>query len=423
MADFRALDLNDKIIEAIESKGYKYPTPIQEKTIPALMQGKDVLGIAQTGTGKTASFSLPIIDHISKIDDDLMPYQTHALILAPTRELATQIHNNILSYSKNTDISSTVIMGGVRKERQIEQMEKGIDIIVATPGRLMDLISQECILLDRVEVFVLDEADMMLDMGFLQDVQVVVSKLPKNRQTVLFSATMPKEIEKLSKTILNQPVKIATTVESTTTDNIDQSVYFTLEDNKLPILLMLMEQPETEKVIVFCKAKYSVKAIVDTLTAAGINTGEIHSNRSQNERNQAIKEFTDGDIRVLVATDIAARGIDVKNVTHVINFNMPEDATYYVHRIGRTARAGNNGVAISLCAERDLSLLRNVERLIKTEIPKNLDQPFHHEYKPLPKKGKHKDSSASIRRANRKRPSQAKVAAKRKFMAKIKAKN
>ena len=414
MSDFKALKLNQLILESIKAKGYSTPTPIQAKAIPLLIQGKDVLGIAQTGTGKTASFSLPIINSLIEIEGDLMPNQIHALILAPTRELATQIHNNIVSYSSNLDLTTAVIMGGVRKENQIELMKKGIDIVVATPGRFMDLMSGGHILLDRLEVFVLDEADMMLDMGFLEDVKTVTRNLPKNRQNVMFSATMPREIEKLAKSILKDPVTAAVAKQSTTIDNVDQSVFFTLEDNKLPILLMLLEDSKTDKVIVFCKAKYSVKSIVDTLTAASISTGEIHSNRSQNERNQAIKEFTDGDIRVLVATDIASRGLDVKGVTHVINFNMPEDPTFYVHRIGRTGRAGKDGIAISLCAERDLALLRNVQKVIKMDIPVVIDQPFHHEYKPLPKKGKHKASSSSMRQ--RKKPSQAKVKARKKFL-------
>ena len=420
MSDFKSLNLNPLILNTIKMKGYTAPTPIQAKTMPHLLKGKDVLGIAQTGTGKTASFSLPIIHRILNIKDDLLPNQIHALILAPTRELATQIHKNIVSYSTDLDISSAAIIGGVRKENQIEVMNKGIDIVVATPGRLLDLISGGHILLERLEVFVLDEADMMLDMGFFKDVTTITNSLPAQRQTVLFSATMPKEIESLAENILKDPVKIATAAQSSTINNIAQQVYFVLEDNKLPLLLMLLENTKTEKVLVFCKAKYSVKNIVDALSENGISNGEIHSNRTQNERNQAIKEFTDGNIRVLVATDIASRGIDVSNVTHVINFNMPEDATYYVHRIGRTGRAGKVGTAISLCAERDLALLRNVKKLIKVEIPVISDQPFHKEYKPLPKKGKHKESRSSTRQ--RKRPSQAKVAAKKKFLQNLQSK-
>jgi ATP-dependent RNA helicase RhlE len=420
MADFRSFKLLPGIHDAIDDKGYKYPTIIQERTIPILLAGHDLLGIAQTGTGKTASFSLPLIDRVARIEDDLMPNQIHALILAPTRELATQIHDNILSYSKDIEISSTVIMGGVRKENQIEIMKDGIDIVVATPGRLMDLMGGGYIKLDRLEVFILDEADMMLDMGFHEDVTTISTMLPSERQTVLFSATMPREIEILAKSLLKNPKKIEAARESSTIEKIDQSIYYTLEDNKIPLLLHLLENESLERVLVFCKAKYSVAAITEALSENNIGNCEIHSNRTQTERNKAIEDFKSGDVRVLVATDIASRGIDIDGVTHVINFNMPEDSTFYVHRIGRTARAGREGVAISFCAERDLSLLRNVKKLIKIDIPEVLDHPFHHYYAPLPSKGKHKDSSSSIRKSKRKRPSQAKRAAKKKFLANLK---
>ncbi len=419
MADFSALKLLPSIINSLKGKGYKYPTIIQERAIPILLNDNDLLGIAQTGTGKTASFSLPLIDKLARNPKVLTPYSCRAVILAPTRELASQIQENILSYSKYTDLKSLTIMGGVRKEYQIEAMKEGVDIIVATPGRFMDLMGDDYILLKDLEVFVLDEADMMLDMGFFEDVKTIASLLPLKRQTVMFSATMPKEIESLTKTILHNPVKVETAPQSSTLDTIDQKIYYTLEDNKIPLLLSLLEGDSIKRTLVFCKAKYSVSAIVEALNSAGISTGEIHSNRNQSQRNQAMLDFSNGDIRVLVATDIASRGIDVDGVTHVINFNMPEDASFYVHRIGRTARAGKEGVAISFCAERDLSLLRNVKKLIKTDIPEVLDHPFHHFYPPLPKKGKHRESSSSMRKKNRKRPSQAQRAAKKKLISKL----
>jgi ATP-dependent RNA helicase RhlE len=419
MADFTELKLLPAILESISAKGYKYPTVIQERAIPVILKGHDVLGIAQTGTGKTASFSLPLIDRLLRSKVGLKPNHCRAVILAPTRELATQIHKNILSYSNQMELTSAIIMGGVRKAYQIEAMDSGVDIIVATPGRFMDLMGSEHIILDLVEVFILDEADMMLDMGFYQDVQTVAAILPKSRQTLMFSATMPKEIEKLAKSILNKPIKIAAAPQSTTIDKINQSVYFTLEDNKIPLLLSLLQDSSIKRVLVFCKAKYSVASIVEALESKLITTGEIHSNRTQTERNAAIHDFTEGNIRVLVATDIASRGIDIDDVTHVINFNMPEDATFYVHRIGRTARAGRDGNAISFCAERDLSLLRNVQKLIGIDIPQVLDQPFHHEYEPLKKKGGHRPASSSIRKHNRKRPSQAKRASKKKLLDKL----
>jgi ATP-dependent RNA helicase RhlE len=420
MIEFNALKLLPEILDAVTAKGYKNPTVIQERTIPVLLKGHDVLGIAQTGTGKTASFSLPLIDKLKRKKVEVLPNSCRAVVLAPTRELATQIHNNIISYSKNMNISSTIIIGGVRKENQIEIMSKGSDIIVATPGRFMDLMGSEDILLDQLEVFILDEADMMLDMGFYKDVQTISELLPEKRQTVMFSATMPKEIEILAKSILDRPIKIAAAPESSTLDNIDQSVYFTLEDNKIPLLLNLLQNESITRVLIFCKAKYAVAGIVEALSANDISTGEIHSNRTQTERNQAIQDFTEGNIRVLVATDIASRGIDIDDVTHVINFNMPEDATFYVHRIGRTARAGRDGTAISFCAERDLALLRNVQKLIKIDIPKVIDQPFHHEYPPLKAKGNHRPSSRSVRKDNRKRPTQAKKASKKKLLEKLK---
>jgi ATP-dependent RNA helicase RhlE len=419
MTAFSELKLLPSILESITAKGYKHPTMIQERAIPVILKGHDLLGIAQTGTGKTASFSLPLLDRLSRKKVELKTNHCRAVILAPTRELATQIHQNIISYSSTTDITSAIIMGGVRKTIQIEAMQTGVDIIVATPGRFMDLMGSEDILLGQVEVFILDEADMMLDMGFLQDVQAVSRMLPENRQTLMFSATMPREIERLAKSILNKAIKIAVAPQSTTIDTIDQSVYFTLEDNKIPLLLSLLEDESIKRVLVFCKAKYAVADIVEALKSKDITTGEIHSNRTQTERNEAIHDFTAGNIRVLVATDIASRGIDIDDVSHVINFNMPEDATFYVHRIGRTARAGRSGTAISFCAERDLSLLRNIKKLITIDIPEVKDHPFHHEYPPL-KKGIHRTSSSEMRKRERKRPSQAKRDSKRRLLDKFK---
>jgi ATP-dependent RNA helicase RhlE len=420
MADFSALKLLPVILESITTKGYKYPTVIQERAIPVLLKGHDLLGIAQTGTGKTASFSLPLIDRLVRNKTELNPNSCRAVILAPTRELATQILNNIVSYSTNTELTSALIIGGVRKENQIEAVNTGVDVIVATPGRFMDLMGDKYILLNQLEVFILDEADMMLDMGFYEDVKTISRALPETRQSVLFSATMPPDIERLAKALLNSPIKIAAAPQSSTIEKIKQSVYFTLEDNKVPLLLLLLEDDSIERVLIFCKAKYSVSHIVDALSSRDITNGEIHSNRTQSERNKAIEDFTEGRVRVLVATDIASRGIDVDGVTHVINYNMPEDATFYVHRIGRTARAGRDGTAISLCAERDLALLRNIQKLIKIEIPQVLDHPFHFEYPPLKSKGGHRPSSASIRKSNRKRPSQAKRASKQKLLDKLK---
>lgn len=414
MTDFKAFKLLPEIFARISDKGYQTPTSIQEKSIPVLLKGHDLLGIAQTGTGKTASFSLPIIDRLARWPVTVGANETRALILAPTRELATQIHQNILSYSMGLGIKSAIIIGGVRKTTQVEILNGGVDIVVCTPGRLMDHMSGGHIKFDQLEVFVLDEADMMLDFGFLDDVKLISKRLPEKRQSIMFSATMAKDIERLAKSLLRNPVKLQDVKESSTISTVEQLVYFVEEENKLKLLTSLLEDGSATRVMVFCKAKYGIADVVEQLNSHSILNGEIHSNKTQTERDQAIGDFSTGKIRVLVATDIAARGIDVLDVTHVINFNMPDDSTYYVHRIGRTARAGKNGMAISLCAERDLALLRNVQKRIKMEIPAILDHPFHKEYAPLDPKKKKKWSSASLR--ERKRPSQAKVAAKKKFL-------
>lgn len=414
MSGFNSLKLRPEILAKIANMRYQTPTPIQERSIPVLLKGHDLLGIAQTGTGKTAAFSLPIIDRLVRNPVALGPNQTRALILAPTRELATQIHQNILSYSEGLDIKSAIIIGGVRKTTQIETLQDGIDIIVCTPGRLMDHMGGGHIKFDQLEVFVLDEADMMLDFGFLDDVNTISQRLPLKRQNIMFSATMPKVIERLAKSLLVNPIKIQAAKESSTIGTVEQVVYFVEEKDKYPLVTSLLEDQSATRVIIFCKAKYGIADVVEQLNKNKISNCEIHSNRTQTERDQAISDFSSGKIRVLVATDIAARGIDVLDVTHVINFNLPDDSTYYVHRIGRTARAGKTGKAISLCAQRDLSLLRNVQKRINMNIPVIIDQPFHKEFKPLNPKKKSMVSSASLR--VRKRPTQAKRAAKKKFL-------
>ncbi|MFG1499531.1 DEAD/DEAH box helicase [Halobacteriovorax sp. XZX-3] len=384
MVDFNSFKLSKCIQDALVDIGHVKPTPIQEKSIPTLLEGRDLLGIAQTGTGKTAAFSLPMIEKFMTCEVQLMPNHCRAIILAPTRELVTQINESILSFSKNGDVRSTVIMGGVSSAPQIVALNEGVDIVVATPGRFIDLMEQGFIKLSQVETFVLDEADMMLDMGFYEGVVDIASRLPGIHQTVLFSATMPKEIETLANQILNKPVKVEVAAQSSTVDKIEQSVYFTLAENKNYLLLSLLEDKTKSRIIIFCKAKYAVSEVVELLARSDVSVGEIHSNLTQGQRNKAIEDFTSGAIRVLVATDIASRGIDINDVDLVINYNMPEDATYYVHRIGRTARAGREGVALSLCSEKDLPFLRNVQKLIGKNISQVLDHPFHHDY-PLSK--------------------------------------
>lgn len=403
MSDFKSLNLLPSILNEIVRKGYLRPTPIQAKSIPVLMQGQDLLGIAQTGTGKTASFSLPIIDRLGRLEDRPAPKQIRALILAPTRELATQIHKNISSYSQGLQVKSAIVIGGVRKENQIEELKEGVDIVVATPGRLLDLMNEEYIKFDELKFFVLDEADMMLDFGFLEDVKKISSRLPKKKQTAFFSATMPRPIEELAQKLLINPAKVESTPESSTVEKIEQLVYFVDESDKLSLLLMLLEDQKLERVLIFCKAKYAVINIVEALSKSDISHVEIHSNRTQTQRDQAMADFREGKCRVLVATDIAARGIDVLDVGHVINFNLPDDPSYYVHRIGRTARAGKEGIAISFCSEKELVLLRNVQKVIKKTISIERQHPFHKEYSiPKPTANKRKRPTQAKRRARKK---------------------
>lgn len=382
LMSFNSLNLLPEIIRELDCKGYEVPTPIQEKAIPLILEGRDLLGIAQTGTGKTAAFSLPLIQRIHNSRIELEKRKVRSLILTPTRELATQIESHIALYSKEIGVKSVVVIGGARKEVQIENLENGADVVIATPGRLMDLMKGAYIDLSSLEVLVLDEADMMLDMGFLRDIEFITSALPASKQTILFSATMPKLIEELASKILLKPVKVEVAPQSSTIEKIEQNIFYVEEGNKLYLLSRVLEDPSIKKAMVFCKAKYGVANVVEHLEKGKVSVGEIHSNKSQVEREEALRDFSEGDLRVLVATDIASRGIDISKVTHVINFNMPEDATNYVHRIGRTARAGRSGKAISLVGEKDLPLLRNVEKLIKITIPRIVDQPFHKEFQP-----------------------------------------
>lgn len=389
MTSFSNLNLSSSTLEALSSLGYKAATPIQEKSIPLLLEGRDLLGIAQTGTGKTAAFSVPIIERFIKNKKMVAPNHCRAIILAPTRELATQINDSIIAFAKGTHISSALIIGGVSKGPQIISMNSGVDIVIASPGRFIDLMNDGFIEVSKAEFFVLDEADMMLDMGFYEGVNDIAKKISISRQTVLLSATMPKQIETLADAILRDPVKVEITPESSTVEKIRQSVYFTLAENKNYLLLSLLEDKSKSRILIFCKAKYAVAEIVELLNRSEVNVGEIHSNLTQGQRNKAIEDFTNGHIRVLVATDIASRGIDIDDVDMVINYNMPEDATYYVHRIGRTARANREGVALSLCSEKDLPFLRNIEKLIGVKITRVLDHPFHYDYpasKPKSKK-------------------------------------
>ncbi|MFH5834954.1 DEAD/DEAH box helicase [Proteiniclasticum sp. C24MP] len=365
---FTEMNLTLPIQKALKDEGYSEATPIQEKSIPKLLEGRDLLGCAQTGTGKTAAFALPILEDLSKNQTFNGKRKIKTLVLAPTRELAIQIGESFKSYSKYLNLKTTVIFGGVSQNPQTAILTKGIDILVATPGRLLDLIQQKFINLSQVEHFVLDEADMMLDMGMLHDVKKIISYLPQKRQTLFFSATMPKEIEVLANTILHRPEKVTITPVASTVDTIKQSVYHVNKKNKIHLLTDLLESIDMDRVLVFSRTKHGADKIVKALEKKKFKAQAIHGNKSQNARQLALKNFKDRETRILVATDIAARGIDVEELSHVIIFDLPEVAETYVHRIGRTGRAGLGGVALSFCDTSEQHLLRDIEKLIEKKI-------------------------------------------------------
>jgi ATP-dependent RNA helicase RhlE len=371
---FKDLELIEPLQAAVAKAGYREPTPIQQAAIPPALQGRDVLGCAQTGTGKTAAFSLPILQRIDKTATD--PPKIRALILTPTRELAAQIGDNIQTYGQDLDLYHTVIFGGVNEKPQIRELEKGVDILVATPGRLLDLMNRGLASVASVEIFVLDEADRMLDMGFINDVRKITAKLPKKRQTLFFSATMPKEIKILSETLLENPVYVSVTPVSSTAEKIAQTVYFVEKNDKPKLLVDKLKRPEFQRVLVFSRTKHGANRIVQHLEKANIPAAAIHGNKSQGARTRALDGFRSGDLGVLVATDIAARGIDVDGVTHVINYDIPNTPETYVHRIGRTARAGREGEAASFCEEEERYYLEDIEKLIKQNIPRVLDHSY-----------------------------------------------
>lgn len=401
MSEFKAFSLLESIIDRLSLKGYKQPTPIQKECIPALINGNDLLGIAQTGTGKTAAFSLPIINNFGRNKIDIKAKSTRSLILTPTRELASQIMQNIDDYSYGLELKTKVVYGGVGRQAQVDSIALGLDVLVATPGRLLDLIETGDINFKALEVFVLDEADTMLDMGFYKDVQSIISTLPKNRQTLLFSATMPAEIEILAEAILTDPTKIQITAETVTIDLVNQSVYHLEKSNKVPSLFNILKNPDYEKVLIFCKTKYGADIIVKALEKASITAASLHSGKTQAVREEALQNFKDSNLRVLVATDVAARGIDVDNITLVINYNLPEDPRNYIHRIGRTARAGKSGMAISFAVENDIRQLTTIENSIGQVIPVVTEQAFHKEFSKAPKQVKKKVNKTN--RTNRTR--------------------
>jgi len=363
---FADTGLVPELLEAVAKAGYETPTPIQQQAIPPALAGRDVLGCAQTGTGKTAAFSLPILQRIDSVANGRTVLR--ALVLTPTRELAAQISESFSTYGAGLGLEHAVIFGGVNEKPQIKVLQKGIDILIATPGRLIDLMGRGFVSLAHLEIFVLDEADRMLDMGFIHDVKRITAKLPSKRQTLLFSATMPDEIRSLASKLMKDPVHVSVTPVSSTAEKIAQSVYFTDKAQKRRLLLHVLSKPEVKRALVFSRTKHGANRVVQFLDAGGIPCAAIHGNKSQGARTRALDGFRSGELPVLVATDIAARGIDVEGVTHVVNFDLPNVPETYVHRIGRTARAGAEGIAVSFCDDEERPYLADIERLIKMRI-------------------------------------------------------
>ncbi|WP_338560437.1 DEAD/DEAH box helicase [Paraclostridium sordellii] len=366
---FTDLDIIKPIQKALKEEGYLKPTPIQSKSITPLLEGRDLLGCAQTGTGKTASFAIPIIQQIYNDKKALKGKRTiKAVILAPTRELAIQIEENFAAYARYTNIKSLVIFGGVSQNVQTKALKQGVDILIATPGRMIDLYNQKFLKLNDVKHFVLDEADSMLDMGMIHDVKRIMNYFPKVRQNIFFSATMPKEISKLADSIFKNPVRVEVAPVSSTTEMVDQNIYFVSKKQKINLLIELLKNNPKESVLVFSRTKHGANKITKELISSSINAAAIHGNKSQNARQLALKDFKEGHIRVLVATDIAARGIDIDDLPYVINYDLPEVAETYVHRIGRTGRAGRSGRATAFCSIEERDLYKAIEKLINKKI-------------------------------------------------------
>lgn len=374
---FENLDLIEPILRALKTEGYEKPTPIQEQAIPIILQRKDLLGCAQTGTGKTAAFAIPIIQILHETHNPAKgKRRIKSLIVTPTRELAIQIGESFAAYGRYAGLKHTVIFGGVGERPQTDALRAGIDILIATPGRLLDLMNQGYIDLRHIELFVLDEADRMLDMGFIHDVKRIIAELPRERQSLFFSATMPTDIVKLSQTILKNPLKVEITPEVTTAEKVEQWMYMVDYADKRSLLVHVLRNPEIVSALIFTRTKHGADKVVQLLQKNGLQAQAIHGNKSQNARQKALSDFKTGKIRVLVATDIAARGIDIDDLTHVINFEISNIPETYVHRIGRTGRAGQSGIALSFCDNTEIIFLRDIQRLISQNIPVVNDHPY-----------------------------------------------
>ena len=373
---FTNLGVSQPLVEVLINKGYLQPTPIQVQSIPIVLQGKDIFGCAQTGTGKTAAFALPILQLLNDKKDPTQKKVIKALILSPTRELAQQIYDSFRTYGSNYKLTSAVIFGGVSQVPQVSTLKNGIDILVATPGRLLDLMNQGYVKLNTIEYFVLDEADRMLDMGFINDIKKVIAKLPKQRQSLFFSATVSNDIKQLANSILINPSHVAVTPVSSTAETVKQSVYYVNKENKRSLLKHILQTASIERVLVFTRTKRGADRVAKDLNKDGIKAESIHGDKSQGARERALKGFKNSTIRVLVATDIASRGIDVDKLSHVINFEIPEQAETYVHRIGRTGRAGSSGIALSFCTQEEVPYIRDINKLIKKNIEIIRSHPF-----------------------------------------------
>ncbi len=385
---FRDLGLIEPILKALNDKNYTEPTPIQEQAIPIILRNQDILGCAQTGTGKTAAFAIPIIQLIQQKETHQGKPKLRALIVTPTRELAIQIDENIAEYSKYTNLKHAVIFGGVKQGKQVTKLRNGVHILTATPGRLLDLQDQGHINFNDIKLFVLDEADRMLDMGFIHDIKKLIRILPEKRQSLFFSATMPENIFKLSRTILNDPAKVEITPASTTADTVKQEVYFTNMSTKRDMLVHLLKTEIDDQVLIFHRTKHGADKIVRYLKGRDIRSVAIHGNKSQNQRQAALKDFKSGKVNIMIATDIASRGIDIDKLKYVINFNIPNVAEDYVHRIGRTGRAGESGRAMSICEPEENAFLKDVMKLVGNKIKTINDHPFPQTDKPMTEREK-----------------------------------
>ncbi len=374
---FTAFGFHKNIQEMLDQQRYKVPTPVQREAIPLLMQGRDVIGCAQTGTGKTAAFALPVLNSMAEFMPAPVPFKPRALVLVPTRELAKQVGDSFRTYGRKLNVKVAITYGGVKHSRQVQMLKSGTHVLVATPGRFLDLHQQDAVKLDLVRYFVLDEADRMLDMGFMPDIEKVLKELPAQRQTALFSATMPPQIAFLAKEMMKNPAEVKVSDGSLIAKNIDQRVMY-LENAKKPDLLIeLLQGNKMKKVIIFGRTKLAVERVAGQLQEAGIKVGVIHGDKFQRERQKTVQAFEAGEVDILFATDVASRGLDIEGVSHVINYNVPEDPEDYVHRVGRTARAGKRGVAITLCGRSERKLLSNIERYVSLRISVVRSHPFH----------------------------------------------